>query len=367
MQHHLRALGNITFWTGFLLLVGFIATSTVSAEESEALPLPRWPLNDARNLPLDDALWPPGTLPPLDSASGKATAPSGAISNFFKLFIPNRSRNGGPAANGTADQVLRAETLSPLPLESLQECSQMPADSFLLDAQHLITETQAGDLRHLLITRAEDAGIAAYFLILGPQQTLPANADLTQLASGALNQRPSCLVVYHLGNPQRTRMFASREIAEVTPPGYLSTLNQECVRDALLASEDVAQLERFVTQLSIRLFWLERSYPVSSPSSGGVSKEENPATSSAEPLPEVSKTSQASPMALLEFERWKPLAVALAWPLFAITALWFLIRFLIKIRRRRHSRTIWLLPEVTPAQRLGGTHCGGCGGMLKYG
>ena len=45
------------------------------------------------------------------------------------------------------------------------------------------------------------------------------------------------------------------------PSEYLRGILQACVQDAMRASDPIEQLQRFATQLSIRLIWMDRAYP----------------------------------------------------------------------------------------------------------
>lgn len=343
----------------FVSLILFSARG--NAAEANELPLPRWSPGDARIFQPDGALLPPHG----EHEDATAVAPASGITNFFKLFIPTRSKNEGRASNGAVAKNPPIEKLEPLADESLQACFDMKPDNFLLDPQHLITETQAGDLARLLASHAGEARTAIYILAIGPSQTLPAKADLTQIAGGSLCRRPSCLVVYPIGAPQRARLFSSREIAEVTPPGYLAALAQDCIGDARLASDDMAQIERFAIQLSTRIFWLERSYPFAQPASENENIEKIKAET--ETLPEIGAPRDAGIAAFWDLAHLRPLAHKVAWPLAGIGLLVFLTQWLVKMRRRRESRMVWLLPEAEVSPRLGGAHSGGCGAMVKYG
>ena len=162
-------------------------------------------------------------------------------------------------------------------------------------------------------------------------------------------------------------MFASREIAEITPPGYLPALTQDCIRDAQLVSDDVAQIERFTTQLSIRLFWMERSYPLSSPAQEDEKMEIKKADITKSALPEVGGSMIDESWMTWASTNWRTLVIKAAWPLVILCGLWLVLGALWRRHQRNQSQMIWLLPESKFKPRLGGPHCGGCGAMVKYG
>ncbi|WP_265593406.1 hypothetical protein [Verrucomicrobium sp. BvORR034] len=116
-------------------------------------------------------------------------------------------------------------------------------------------------LRRLLSYHAEESAMTANMLLLDENQKLPAGMDLARIAGGRLLEGNQCLVVYALGQPLRSRLFMSHKVTAVVPASYLQALLRACVADSLQATEPEEQLQRFATQLSIRLIWMERAYP----------------------------------------------------------------------------------------------------------
>jgi hypothetical protein len=214
--------------------------------------------------------------------------------------------------------------------------------------------------------------VEARFLLLDADQQLPAGADLSRIASGELVRGSVCLVVYPLGAPQRARLFLTRNVTQEVPPAYLESLAAACRRDAAETPDAVEQLQRFATQLSIRLFWLERAYPLVKPESvltalPAFKKLDPPSVQSLSEVT-VPGTPPARDRPTLDVfgRQWLPyVGLGLAGLLAVATVSLLLVRW----RRRRHSQSVWLLSDDDfrhPA-RFGGPHCGGCGAFVKYG
>lgn len=377
-----------------IVTVAWHLTSCLCAQENELLPLPAWSEQDAALLqqtgdpfPLGGVLWPDGfkpqdILPPaLDSSSnvlsniqGRMTAPgtdssaAGFRSERFLLFIPKQP---SPVAGSSREApVTPAHALVEISEDFLRDCESLEPDACLLDPHVLLPETQSEDLRRLLTYHAGEARTFANFLILDSHEKLPAHADLSRLAQGHLVQEHTCLAAYPLGEPWRARLFMTREIAQAVSPDYLSGILTACVQDALQASDSVEQLQRFATQLSIRLIWLERAHPAlftipdDTSTSSTATPDIQPVTLTDVTVPAsnmVPPTPPASPL------RWQKAAVISAWALGALLLLATAVIMVRRWLRRRRRNSVWLLPESDFRPRLGAPHCGHGGAWIRYG
>jgi len=363
------------------LAVALVVCAGASADESDSLPLPKWTPPpgktvdpDAANpLNLGGGLWPRGSENPSaddppnqTSANSSLPAPppppedSGGIANFFKLFIPQSA----PAIPTRKENALPPQ---PVKMEILQPALDAEQDTYYLDPQLMIPEAQAEDVKRLLTNHANGAKVAIYVLVLAPGQALPEQFDLGKVASGALLQRLACLAVYPLNEPWRARLFTSKEVMEAASGAALSRMSQDCIRDSMDSSDEVEQIQRFITQLSIHLFWLERSYHLPTHRATPVTLSPLKA-SSRDLLPEV-ETQMADTNRLKEWlGRWSPIAKLTAVFLaLLLIGIWGLRRWLFQ-RRRVLAQSVWMLPEIeVQERRLGAPHCGGHGRMIRYG
>ena len=338
------------------------------------LPLPKWIIIEGRQveagtLPaLGGGLWPddfnPDEIihPPMASslAEGSIAASTGE-QDLWLRFLP-RSLFG---SRRVAEPALAEQPLTELSDEAWLACEKAGGTTRLLDPQGLLSETQSEDLSRLLSFHSEQAGVTAWILLIDARQKLPQDADLSKLASGELARGSACLAVYPVGAPERARLFFTRSVTEAPTTAYLESLLNGCIREAGLSPDPVEQLQRFATQLSIRLFWLERAYPVLKPKA----KESPQVIEVAEPMKEVTSTESIATAPSKFFSLWQtvknylPIAAAL------IVLLVVLVLALLRWRKRRQRLSVFLLPDFDPQHetRYGGQHCGGCGTSINFG
>jgi hypothetical protein len=376
-----------------LLLASLVATvggalHRLEADETQTLPLPAWNDRDIillsaepEAIPLGGLLWPDGfgpdsILPPetvaprippdalmADDASG-LLAPR--RKEGFLLFMPKpRPLHTGSQAQPAATP---PQNLVDVGADLLRECEELEPEGCLLDPHALLAETQSEDLRRLLTYHAGEANTFANFFLLDADEQLPASADLSKLARGRLVQGHSCLVVYPLAEPWRARIFMTREIAAGVPAEYLRSILHACVQDAMRASDSVEQLQRFATQLSIRLIWMERAHPaIFTGSPEEIRHAEANAPVAPATLAEVAHTPVVAVEKSFDYLRWQPMAIAAGSALAALPLLFVLFRWFLRWRRRRLRNSVWLLPEVEVKPRFGAPHCGQGGVWIRYG
>jgi len=341
----------------------------------EELPLPRWTEEAAvvPVVPMSSQLWPEGFSPEssmADGGSGAEGLSSGDAANAaargdnLLFFIPKTTAKA--LASPPPSRPAALPPVTEVTAEFLHAAEITEPDAFLLDPKTVLHETQAEDLRRLLSYHAGESKLSAHFLLLDAHERLPASMDLAKLAAGRLTSGHTCLVVYPVGEPWRIRFFMSRDVTQAVTVKYLGEMMNACVQDALQVSDPVEQLQRFATQLSIRLIWLERAHPAVF----ALQKEPLPIVAekhAEELLPEVTAEAAfaAAPDTSL-VDGWKPYAVAASWCLAGLAGLLGLGLGMFRWIRRRRRQTVWLLPEVEFTARLGGPHCGGGGVSARY-
>lgn len=341
-----------------------------AADEDEILPLPTWTEQDvvqfkegAEALPLGGLLWPEGFNPDnlMEPEALAARTPPGG----FLLFIPKSA-----AQTQVKAAVTPPHSLVDVSQDFLRECEELESSSCLLDPHSLLPETQSEDLSRLLAYHTGEAQTFAHFLLLDSHEQLPGSADLTKLARGRLVQSHGCLTVYAFAEPWRARIFMTREISRGVPADYLRGILQACIQDAMQASDPVEQLQRFATQLSIRLIWMERAYPqLFAPVEVVAAAEPQPGSvvesAFAEVIAHAPDISQIPET--LRVLPWRTIALIGSGAFLALMLMILMIRGIIRARRRRVRNSVWLLPEVEAKPRLGAPHCGQGGVWIRYG
>lgn len=386
-------------WPAAALLVLAAVGPLIGADDDgpeEVLPLPRWtdsewqalqgtrssapllanPLLPTEMLAPEDLresgspLGDPVGNPELAKAPPQITPPSmdGLRADEMGLFLPESLLDQNKGHLTTRPEPTPAVALREVSPEFLKAASHSPSDRLLVDPDGLVQETQAEDLSRFLEFHARESRIKAYFLVLDRDQKLPSSPDLAGLASGALLSSDSCLAIYSLGEPWRTRLFMSRKVHDAASASYLSNLLEDCVHDAMQVSEPSDQLHRFAVRLSIRLNWLEKI--LDPPASGKVGASDpaaNPATLS-HALSEVGGPQESA--AAVPFAGWlSHLGRAIQWTILSVAALLVLAGLLFlgwKWRQRWMLSRVWVLPEPQIEPRLGGAFSGGTGAWTRY-
>jgi hypothetical protein len=372
--------------SGTAVALGLSVTAQLVAESDQEksrapLPLPQWSRPGETVDPdfpprLGGGLWPddfnadeiihPAIVSPSDQEMAQSAV---SEQDSWLRFLPRGLFSGKRADAPPAE---------PPPVEISSEvwraCENAPGSTRLVDPQGLMTEAQTEDLSRLLAFHAERAAVTACVLLIDRFQKLPADADLAKLASGEFARGSSCIVVYPLGAPARARLLLTQSVSQAADPAYFQTIASACIRDALETPDPVEQLQRYATQLSIRLFWLERAYPVLKPKliepSAPVAQEPLAIEEPQEPLSEVASVNSpvAAPAENIppSWERMKfEMLTALGGFVLFVLGIIMLLRW----RKRVARRTIWILPDYDHHQpvRFGGQHCGGSGASLHYG
>ncbi len=346
-----------------------------SAPEDNELPLPRWTPQELETMraspqrPLllgdllgsaDDVAEPAANLPLLlgesDDVIGDSPEKSQPSADLSRFLLPSllKSSRTHPAPQSAPPSTI---TLAEVPAEFLRECENAPASAHLIDPNHELSETAVEDFERFLAFHASDSRIPLSLVILGRSQKLPEGAAVTRFACGGAARGSSALVVSPYGEPWRSRFFVSQPIRDAVPPGYLNSLLESCIRDAMRATDPDEQLHRLLVQLSIRLFWVQRML---SPAPQAIVRSAVPIVDApASTLDEVvAPATRPSRWYSGWLDSTSPGMLALILP--GLYALWRWHRF-----KMRHYQ--WLLPEAlekaTP--RFGGPSCGG-GVAIRY-
>ncbi len=352
----------------------FVAFSQTESDKPDAvLPLPKWiviegrPADTATPPVLGGGLWPddfnPNDIihPPMAAAANEGANALPGEQELWLRFLPRSLFASRRAVEPTP------EPLTELSAEAWHACEKASGTTRLLDPQGLLAETQSQDLSRLLAFHSEQAGVTAWILLIDGRQKLPQNADLSRLASGELERGPACLAVYPVGAPQRARLFFTRSVAEAPSSTYLEALLHGCIREAGISPDPIEQLQRFATQLSIRLFWLERAYPTLKPTPKP--KDSPRAIEVAEPLKEVASTEAIAAAPSKYIDLWQGTKNYLLAAVALVILLAIVGILLLRWRKRRQRMMEFRLPDFDPNHevRFGGPHCGGCGSSIHFG
>lgn len=225
--------------------------------------------------------------------------------------------------------------------------------SFLLDPQGLLSTTDYRDRLAFLNYHASDSSIDLYVYVFKGDQEIPGEVRDEELIERFFSQgRPAAVVYYFMSAPQLSVIYLSPSLTDAVSAVEQRRALESSVMQAFAKLDPSSQIEAFMVQMSIRVYWMERMM------GGGVVADE------AIPLP-IYKTKQTAKKPdlmsklLPVIERLKPavlpVAVVLGSALTGMMMTWWL---------RRRAR--YYFPEFEVEPRLGGEHAAGVGAVISF-
>ena len=220
--------------------------------------------------------------------------------------------------------------------------------NFLVDPQNLLSPADYRDRLGFLNYHAADSTIDLYVYVFGGDQEIPSNVRQEELMERFFSGgRPAAVVYYYLGAPQRSVVFLSPAIMSSIPAAEQRRALESSVMQAFERSKPAEQIEKFLVQMSIRIYWMERVL-------------------AGEPLPLADSTSRASsPVAAksAKFLWLRALAIRSAFP--AAVLLGVLLAA-IGVSKWLGLRARYRFPGFEVEPRLGGAHAAGIGAVISF-
>jgi hypothetical protein len=248
-----------------------------------------------------------------------------------------------------------ADDAKPVPLvpeEFLAAYFAARPASFLVDPQHLLDPAQFRDRLDFLENHAAESSIDLFVYLMDGGQEIPGEVRSEETIERFFTTgRPAMLVFYYLGAPQRAAVYLSPSLTDAVPASEQHRALESSVLQALERTEGPEQLEKFLIQMSIRIYWMERLV-------------------AGEPAA-AAEIPQARPAAGGEAVKVKSGKFAKLWPLVAgyvLPAGVLLGAFLTAIGASRwlRLRSRHRFPEFEVEPRLGGAHAAGIGAVISF-
>ncbi|MGY8690100.1 MAG: hypothetical protein ACKVHP_20485, partial [Verrucomicrobiales bacterium] len=143
----------------------------------------------------------------------------------------------------------------------------------VLDPQSLLTQSRMDGVLNFLEYHFREARSAIHIIVLRPNQRLPSHLDLRKIHEKWFGDTLTVLAVYNIGNPEMSRLIFGHEAERRVLEARRANACMEAINEAMVVSNAEDQLERFLTELSRRLYWIEDIYHGGNSSGEGAAAE----------------------------------------------------------------------------------------------
>lgn len=223
--------------------------------------------------------------------------------------------------------------------------------TFLIDPQNLLSPADYRDRLSFLNYHAGDSSIDLFVYVMGGDQEIPSEVREEEMIERFFSEgRPAVVVYYYLGAPQRSVVYLSPSITESVSAAEQHRALESSVMQAFEKIRPAEQIEKFLVQMSIRIYWMERMLAGDSTVGAAV-----PAVRT------VAVSKDAAPSAKLIW--LQELAREFAFPA-ALAAGGVLAVFAFGFWRRISAR--YRFPDFEVEPRLGGAHAAGVGAVISF-
>ncbi len=225
--------------------------------------------------------------------------------------------------------------------------------SFLVDPQGLLSTVDHRDRLAFLNYHASDSAIDLYVYVFKGNQEIPGEAREEELIERFFSKgRPAAVVYYYMSAPELSAIYLSPSLMGAIPGAEQHRALESSVMQAIEKPDPSKQIEAFLVQMSIRIYWMERLAGLG--------------TAAAEPMMASASRSDApvkkhKMMILLQpwIDKSKPLVLPAALLCASLLAGLVMTGWL---RRRARYR----FPEFEVEPRLGGPHAAGIGAVISF-
>lgn len=212
-------------------------------------------------------------------------------------------------------------------------------EGFLIDPERLLSPGATRDRAEFLRGHAEESTIGLYVYVFGGSAVLPEDVGLDHdFAGGSV-----AVVLFFPGDPQRAGFFLGAPLARAISEIEQRRALQSSIMQAAEMADPEDQLDAFLEQMSIRLYWMEQMLDEAKP---GVPT-----------VPVVPVADAAAPPPTFEWPaHWRPWLITAAVLVVVVPVVGWVYR----------CRARYRLPVLDVEPRLGGGHAAGVGGVISF-
>lgn len=132
-------------------------------------------------------------------------------------------------------------------------------EHYLVDPQGLLGTKELQDLQAFLDYHAGDASIDMYIYVFDGDQQIPGDVREEEVVERLYSVgKPAVVAYYYLGAPQRSEIYLSPIITDAVSAAEQRRALKSSVVQAFASVDPAEQLEAFLVQMSIRIYWMER-------------------------------------------------------------------------------------------------------------
>lgn len=223
---------------------------------------------------------------------------------------------------------------------------------FLVDPQGLLSPVNQRDRLAFLNYHADDSAIDLFVYVFKGNQEIPGEVKVEEMVERFFTKgRPAAVIFYHMGRPQRSVLYLSPALTDVIPAAEQKRAMESAVIQASKDDDPARQIEGFLVQMSIRIYWMEKMLD-----GRAVVDERLSGTSDALVVPVRKPT---------VMEKLQPLideAKRFTIPAAGVGVLLVLLIMIAWLQRRSRYR----FPEFEVEPRLGGSHAAGVGAVISF-
>lgn len=257
-------------------------------------------------------------------------------------------------AQPTPEEIVEEQTPSDqIPERYWPEYFDTKPRSFLVDPQGLLSRNDYRDRLSFLNYHAGDSSIDLYVYVFKGDQDIPGEVRDEELVERFFSEgRPAAVVFYYMGAPQRSMMYLSPSLTDAVSAAEQRRALESSVMQAFKDVEPAGQIEAFLVQMSIRIYWMERMLHGDGEENGSMAMAERPrqATVKKASVPDWIRPIQSAIQPYI-----LPSGILLG-SLFVGGLATTLMR-----RRKRYR-----FPEFEVEPRLGAAHAAGVGAVISF-